>query len=175
MDDLFDLERLQDVVVGTPFHRIDGGLDGAEACHDHGEDRRVGARNLFEQLDAAHARHLQVADDQVVAGAGDLLHRGDAIGGSPHHVAFHAEEVGEDVADELLVIDDQDPRAVFEVGRLLHQNGLRSSALVFVFVRVGTRRGRARLWGDRAFPGPERSGGDGRVAAGAQSMLVRKE
>jgi hypothetical protein len=39
VDDLLDLERLEDVVVGAALHRLDRGLDRAEPGHDHGQDR----------------------------------------------------------------------------------------------------------------------------------------
>ena len=41
VDDLFDLEGLEDVVVGAALHRVDRRLDGAEAGHDHGERVRA--------------------------------------------------------------------------------------------------------------------------------------
>ena len=114
VDDLFDLERLEDVVVGAALHRVDRRLDRAEAGHDHGE--RVRARRCaicVEQLDAAHARHLEVADDEVVVRAARARSsaRG-AVLGRADDVALHAEEVREDVADELLVVDDEDARAL---------------------------------------------------------------
>ncbi len=66
VDDLFDLERLEDVVVGAALHRVDRRLDRAEAGHDDGERVRRRVADGLEQLDAAHARHLEVADDEVV-------------------------------------------------------------------------------------------------------------
>ena len=118
MHDLFDLERLQDVVVRAALHRIDRGLDRAEAGHDHGQRVRMRARHLAQQLEAAHLRHLQVADDHVVAGALELVRRAHAVFGGAHDVALHAEEVGDDVADEFLVVDDEHPRAIFGVTRV---------------------------------------------------------
>ena len=110
MDDLFDLERLEDVVVGAALHGVDRGLDRAEAGHDDGERVGGGLADRLEQLDAAHARHLEVADDEVVVRASELGERARAVLRGAHDVAFHAEEVREDVADELLVVDDEDAR-----------------------------------------------------------------
>ena len=113
VDDLFDLERLEDVVVGAALHRVDRGLDRAEAGHDDGERVGRGLADRLEQLDAAHARHLQIADDEVVVRAIELAERARAVLGGADDVAFHPEEVREDVADELLVVDDQHTWALF--------------------------------------------------------------
>ena len=59
VNDLFDLERLEDVVVRAALHGINRGLDRAEAGHDDGDRVRRRLANRLEQLDAAHARHLQ--------------------------------------------------------------------------------------------------------------------
>jgi hypothetical protein len=42
------LERLHDVVVGATFHRIDRGLDRAEASHDDRHDLRRVMRDRLE-------------------------------------------------------------------------------------------------------------------------------
>jgi hypothetical protein len=66
VDNLLDLERLEDVVVGTLLHGLDGGLDRAESGHDDGEHVEALLVDLLEQLQAAHSGHLQIADHQVV-------------------------------------------------------------------------------------------------------------
>jgi hypothetical protein len=70
-------------------------------------------------VETAHLRHLEVADDHVVARTLELVGRAHAVFGGAHDVAFHAEEVGNDVTDEFLVIDDEHPRAVFGVTRVV--------------------------------------------------------
>ena len=118
-NDLFDLEGLEDVVVRAPLHRVDGGLDRAEPRHDHGE--RIGGRgpDRVEQLDPAHARHLEVADDEVVVRVVELGEGGRAVLGGPHDVTLHPEEIGQDVPDELLVVDNEDARSLV-VGGVRH-------------------------------------------------------
>ena len=116
--DLFDLERLQDVVVRAALHGIDRGLDGAEAGHDHGQRVGMGAGDFAQQIQPAHFGHLQVTDDHVVAGALELVRCAHAVFGRAHDIALHTEEVGDDVADEFLVIDDENPRPVFGVTRV---------------------------------------------------------
>jgi hypothetical protein len=110
-DDLLHLEGLEDVVVGAALHRVDRGLDGAEAGHDDGEGVGRDGADRLEQLDAAHPRHLQVADDEVVVGVAQLSQRRRPVLGGANDVALHAEEVGQDVPDELLVVDDEDAGA----------------------------------------------------------------
>jgi hypothetical protein len=125
--DLLDLERLQDVVVRPALHGVDRGLDRAEAGHDHGQRVGVDLGDLSQQIEAAHTRHLEVADDQVVARAFELLHGARAVLRRAHDVAFHPEEVRDDVANELFVVDDEDARSVLGEGRveLCHGGGSR--------------------------------------------------
>jgi hypothetical protein len=113
-NDLVDLERLQDVVVGAALHRVDRRLDRAEAGHDDGERVRSGRVHLLEQLDAPHPRHLEIADDEVVARVTELVQRRRAVLGRADDVPLHPEEVGEDVANELLVVDDEDRRTLID-------------------------------------------------------------
>ena len=68
--------------------------------------------DLLEQLEAAHAGHLEIGDHQVVAAARSSLQRLVAVLDGVDDVALHGEEVGEDLADHLLVVDDQDARDV---------------------------------------------------------------
>ena len=65
MDDFLHLERLEDVVIRALLHRLDGGLDCPEARHDDRHDVRRVLADGSEQLEAAHVRHLQVAQHQV--------------------------------------------------------------------------------------------------------------
>ena len=123
VDDLLDLERLEDVVVGALLHRLDRGLDRAEAGHDDRQDRDALLGDLLDQLEAAHVGHLQIGDDQVVAARCSSSQRRDAVLDGVDDVALHAEEVGEDLADHLLVVDDQD------AGRLGSAHGLRRGCL----------------------------------------------
>ena len=126
MDNLFDLEGLEDVVVGALLHGVDGRLDRAEARHDHGECFGVRAGDCLEQLQTTHFRHLQIADHHVVTRSLELVHGALAVVGGAHDVSLHAEKVGEDVADELLVVDDEYPRLFVRRSRFSfgHQLGL---------------------------------------------------
>ena len=74
---------------------------------------------LLEQLEAAHAGHLQIADDEVVAAPLELAQRRVAVLDGADDIAFHGQKIGEDLADDLFVIDDQDARR-FLVDLILH-------------------------------------------------------
>ena len=123
-DDLLDLEGLEDVVVSAALHRVDRRVDGAEPRHDDGQ--RAGGRGAVgvEELDAPHARHLQVADDEVVVRVAEFLEGGGPILRGADDVAFHPEEIREDVPNELLVVDDKDTGALLGGhGRHRHRHG----------------------------------------------------
>ena len=122
VDDLLHLERLEDVVVGPLLHRLDRRLDGAEAGHDDREDRDALLGDLLDQLEAAQVGHLQIRDDQVVAALVQLLEGQRAVLDGVHDVPLHGQEVGQDLADHLLVVDDQDP------GGLQHRDVVRPLA-----------------------------------------------
>ncbi len=116
--DLLDLERLEDVVVGAALHGLDGRLDGAEARHDDGQHGQALLGDLLDELEAAHVGHLEIRDHEVVAAAVQLLERLDAVLDRVDDVPLHVEEVGEDLADDLLVVDDEDARALGRARRL---------------------------------------------------------
>ncbi len=113
VDDLLHLEGLEDVVVGAALHRLDGGLDRAEAGHDHGDHVRRVFLDGAQQLDATHLRHLQVTQHQVVMLPRELDERLRAILRGSNDEAFHRKEVGQDLTNDLLVVDDQDVRGLF--------------------------------------------------------------
>ena len=51
VDDLLDLERLQEVVVGALLHRLDRRLDRAKAGHQHREHAEALGLDLLEELE----------------------------------------------------------------------------------------------------------------------------
>jgi hypothetical protein len=123
VDDLLELERLEDVVVSAALHRVDRCLDRAEAGHDHRHGLRRDLADLVEQRDAAHLRHLQVGEDEVVVRAPELVERAGSVLGRADMEAFHVEQVREHVADDLLVVDDEDART------LIHEQPRRTTGI----------------------------------------------
>src|SRR6185436_662523 len=109
--DLLVLERLRDVVERPFAHRLDGALDRrVGGDHDHHLVRPALA-DLLEHLHAAHAGEHQVEEDEVdVLALQDL----DRLLAGPRRdgpVPLLADEHGEDVLQNLLVVDDQDVHA----------------------------------------------------------------
>jgi hypothetical protein len=62
---LLRVEGLHDVVERAVFHRLDGGLRRAEGGHQDDQLLRVGGADVLERLDAAHAAHADVEEDEI--------------------------------------------------------------------------------------------------------------
>ena len=62
---LVDLQRLGQVVLRPLLHRPYGRLDLRERGHEHDDELRVGLPRAPQQLDAVHAGHAQVRDEDV--------------------------------------------------------------------------------------------------------------
>jgi hypothetical protein len=86
---------LGEIVVGAFLDRFDGGFDRALRGED--DDREVAAFVLHrtQQVEAAHARHDEVADDNGGSEGGDFLKRFFAVGGGVRHESPGAHELGE--------------------------------------------------------------------------------
>ena len=63
--------------------------------------------HLLQQLDAVHARHLEVGQHQVGRELLELAERLEAVGGGLDRVALVAQELGQRGARVDLVVDDQ--------------------------------------------------------------------
>jgi hypothetical protein len=63
---------------------------------------------LAQQIDARHARHLEVREHEVRRLLLDLAQRLESVGGYLHLVALVAEQGTEGVAGVRLVVDDED-------------------------------------------------------------------
>ena len=66
---LLRIERLHDVVERAVLHRLDGRLRRAEGGHEDDELPRIDRADVLERLDAAHAAHADVEEDDVGRGA----------------------------------------------------------------------------------------------------------
>ena len=102
------LDRLGQVVVGAFLDRLDRRFDGALRRQDHDGEVAAIVLERAQQLEAAHARHHEVADDDGWSEDGDALKRlfpvARGIGGkSPR-----AHELGQTEARAGLVLDDED-------------------------------------------------------------------
>ena len=106
--ELLDLERLGDEVVGAGADRRDRGLDAAERG-DH-DDRHVGpvGGDALAQLEAVHAAHVEVGDDDVEVLV--LEQRQRFVGRRlPRRLEAGAAQRGfQRLAQTLIVVDDED-------------------------------------------------------------------
>ena len=102
------IDRLAQVVVGAFLDRLDGGLDGP--LRGQQDEREVGQLILqrAQQLEPAHPRHHEVADDDGGAEGGDLAHRLFAVGRFLGLEAPGLNELGEPGARGGVVFDDED-------------------------------------------------------------------
>ena len=105
------LERLGDVVKRATLHRRDGALDRRERGNHQHRQVVVDLLQLVERGHAVHARHHDV-DDRGVEGAraGELEALG-GIGREANGMALAGQQRLEDLAHDLLVVDDQNRAA----------------------------------------------------------------
>ena len=103
------LEGLRDVVEGAEAHRLDGALDRGVGRHDHDDGVGIAPQDVAQHVEARPVGQHQVEQDDVV-GLG--LEQGHGLGGGRRRgdlVALPRQQGAEDVADDLLVVDDEDP------------------------------------------------------------------
>ncbi|MPL79207.1 hypothetical protein SDC9_25082 [bioreactor metagenome] len=106
---LVDIERLLDEVIGALLDRGDGDLDVAVARDDDDRDVGVVALHRLQDVDAVHPAVLQpdVEDHQRRRLGVDLLHALVGIRRQTSGIALVLQDVGDQFADVLLVVDDQ--------------------------------------------------------------------
>src|SRR4029453_132357 len=107
-DELRDLERLLDVVVGTRLEAHDD-VDrvGARGEDDHGDGR--GPPDGTADLEAVEARQHDVEQHEVVGGRPESVEPGLAVGLDVDLEAGVAEPDRRDLTDRRVVLDEQDP------------------------------------------------------------------
>jgi hypothetical protein len=106
--DLVEIERLGEVVIGSPAHRLDGGGRPAQGGDD--DDRQVGQlrAQLRQDLHAVAAGHLEVEQDGVRRLLGDLGQRLSAVGRLQGLIALGSQEEHEIAPDGPVVVGHQD-------------------------------------------------------------------
>ncbi len=104
------LEGLFDEVGCAAPDRGDRGVEIAMTGDHQDRDRRIAALDLVEQFEAVEARSLQphVEQHQRRTARRDRVERGVAVRGSARSIAFVLEHPGDQVADVMLVVDDED-------------------------------------------------------------------
>jgi hypothetical protein len=60
-----------------------------------------------EELEAGHARHIEVGEEDVGDGGADHLQGGKAVFSGADGKAAHGEDLGEELAGVCFILDDQ--------------------------------------------------------------------
>jgi len=107
------LERLDQVVVRAGAQGRYGGLQRGIARHDDHLGTGVEPLDLLQQVDAAHPRHADVGDQQVVRPGGEPFQRLLPARHGVRLVSLFLEELRHGPPDRLLVVRHQDPRPRF--------------------------------------------------------------
>ena len=129
------LERLGDVVEGAALHRRDGVLDrGERGDHQH-RQVVVDLLDLVERRDAVHARQHDVDDRRVERHRARELEPLGRRRGQAHLVALARQQRLEDLAHDLLVVDDEDGARCASCG-----SGLRPSTSARLAATASGRR-----------------------------------
>ena len=107
--ELIDVDRLGEVVLGSELHGLDRGLHRAVGGHE--DDHRLGADllDLREELEAVHARHPEVGEDDVGLDLLEQLQSRARVVGPRHLVAVFLEQRLQRSCRVDLVVDDHDP------------------------------------------------------------------
>ena len=106
-EQVVDVERLGDVVVGAVLHRLDGGRGAAEGGHHDDLELGVLALQLAEDADPVLVGQLDIHHHEVGQVLGDLLDAPRRRSCRADRVALFVQEVGEQGADIGFVIDDE--------------------------------------------------------------------
>ena len=101
------LERLGDVVEGAALHRRDRALDRRERGDHQHRQVVVDLLQLVERGHAVHARHHDVDDGGVERDRAGELEALGGVGGEANGIALARQQRLEDLAHDLLVVDDQ--------------------------------------------------------------------
>ena len=107
-DDLLVLEGLAYAPGGPALPSADGRVEGCIGRDDDDDALRVNFENLFERAQAAHARHGNVHEHNVVGATTVALKPLLAGLRQINAVAFRREQGLKNVAHYLLVVNDED-------------------------------------------------------------------
>ena len=109
--EFFGIERLHEVVVGPALHRLDRGLDRGVGGHDDDGHVRLRLLHRLEDLEAVHARHLQIDQQNRPAPLAEHVERGRAVVRGGEGVAVLRQPSRQRFPDDLFVVNDEDARA----------------------------------------------------------------
>ena len=108
-DQLGELERLGEVVVGAELEALDAVADRAgRGQHQHPRLAVLGDEPAADQI-AVHARQVTVEHDDVVGVQRDVCDRVGAVERDVDGHALGAQSFGQRPSETLVVFDDQHP------------------------------------------------------------------
>jgi hypothetical protein len=103
------VDRFGDVVVRAQAKRLDDA--GPVASSGHHDDGKLGPGAMDAKpaqcLEAAHARHLDIQQNEIVQILIDTLERFETIGGDGHQESFLPQATGKDVSIVIVVVDHE--------------------------------------------------------------------
>jgi hypothetical protein len=103
------IDRLREVVKRAVLEGLHGGADGGSTRHEHDGHVQVVLSDLFQELDAAHARHHDVAHHDVEGAPAQALHGFFTVARLGHRVALRLQATRHATQQLRLVIDEQHP------------------------------------------------------------------
>ena len=89
-------------------HRLDGPLDRRECGDDDHDLIGIVGANSLQHLDAGHVGQHQVQEDEIDLFFGQELQPRHRVGRAQRRVALLAQQGGQHLLQDLLVVDDQD-------------------------------------------------------------------
>ena len=104
---LVEQDRLHQVVVGAALERLDGVLDRGVGGDEQHEGLGADLQQSFQHLQTVDARQLHVAQDHVIGPLFRLGERFLTAGAGRDGETFAGQILGQGVADQRLVIDDE--------------------------------------------------------------------
>ena len=102
-----EVERFADVVVGPQPHGVDGRFEAAVGGHHDDHDLLIVFLDLFQDLNAVDARHLDIEQHQIGLFLPNQAQRLFAVTGGNDLVALLLQILLQRPADQVFVVDDQ--------------------------------------------------------------------
>jgi hypothetical protein len=101
------VEGLHQVLEGAPLDGVDRLPDGARGRDEDDGQRRVALLHPIEQLEAAHAIHDHIGENEVEVAGIDAADGGRRVGHELAGVPLARKDVLEDLSGVGVVVDDE--------------------------------------------------------------------
>ncbi len=167
--ELVEVDRLGQVVVGADPHRLDGGLDRAEAGDQDDREVEPALADLVQEAEAVEPRHAQVADREL-RGVGLLqqLERPAGVVEGAHDESGALDGQGHRLARAGFIINHKDLRLLRHGVPFWHKLGPNPSRSRSV-PEQEKAAGKEKKAAPRAWSGPSIPAGSSRRRSGSES------